>query len=69
MNKELDIILSLLILIVVPLILGEIYNFYLKIKNSNFFDTWYIGIWLLFFIIISWTILLLTYWYFYFKLI
>jgi hypothetical protein len=69
MNKELEIILSLLILIVVPLILGEIYNFYLKIKNSNFFDTWYIGIWLLFFIIISWTILLLTYWYFYFKLI
>jgi hypothetical protein len=69
MNKELEIILSLLILIVVPLILGKITNFYLKIKNSNFFDTWYIGIWLLFFIIISWTILLLTYWYFYFKLI
>jgi hypothetical protein len=69
MNKELEIILSLLILIVVPTILGRIYNFYLKIKNSNFFDVWYIGIWLLFFIIISWTILLLTYWYFYFKLI
>jgi len=69
MNKELEIILSLLILIVVPLIFGKITNFYLKIKNSNFFDVWYIGIWLLFFIIISWTILLLTYWYFYFKLI
>ena len=69
MNKELEIILSLLILLVIPILLGEIYNFYLKIKNSNFFDTWYIGIWLLFFIIISWTILLLTYWYFYFKLI
>jgi hypothetical protein len=69
MNKELEIILSLLMLLVVPTILGRIYNFYLKIKNSNFFDVWYIGIWLLFFIIISWTILLLTYWYFYFKLI
>jgi hypothetical protein len=69
MNKELEIILSLLMLLVVPTILGRIYNFYLKIKNSNFFDVWYIGIWLLFFIIISWTILLLTYWYFYFKLL
>jgi hypothetical protein len=69
MNKELEIILSLLILIVVPLILGKITNFYLKIENSNFFDTWYNGMWLLFFIIVLWTILLLTYWYFYFKFI
>ena len=69
MNKELEIIMSLLILIVVPLILGKITNFYLKIKNSNFFDTWYNGMWLLFFIIVLWTILLLTYWYFYFKFI
>jgi hypothetical protein len=69
MNKELEMILSLLMLLVVPTILGRIYNFYLKIKNSNFLDTWSIGIWLLFFIIISWTILLLTYWYFYFKLL
>ena len=69
MNKELEMILSLLMLLVVPILLGKICNFYLKIKNSNFLDTWYIGIWLLFFIIILWTILLLTYWYFYFKLL
>jgi hypothetical protein len=69
MNKELEMILSLLMLLVVPILLGKICNFYLKIKNSNFLDTWYIGMWLLFFIIILCTILILIYWYFYFKLI
>ena len=52
MNKELEIILGILIILVVPIVLGKVTNIILKIKNTNFFDTWYIGMWLLFFILI-----------------
>lgn len=52
MNKELEIILGVLIILVVPIVLGKVTNIILKIKNTNFFDTWYIGMWLLFFILI-----------------
>ena len=52
MNKELEIILGILIILVIPIVLGRVTNIILKIKNTNFFDTWYIGMWLLFFILI-----------------
>ena len=52
MNKELEIILGILIISVIPIVLGRVTNIILKIKNTNFFDTWYIGMWLLFFILI-----------------
>ena len=52
MNKELEIILGILIISVIPIVLGRVTNIILKIKNTNFFDTWYIGIWLTFFIVV-----------------
>lgn len=52
MNKELEMILSILIILVIPIVLGRVTNIILKIKNTNFFDTWYIGIWLTFFIVV-----------------
>ena len=52
MNKELEIILGILIISVIPIVLGRVTNIILKIKNTNFFDTWYIGMWLVFFILI-----------------
>ena len=52
MNKELEIILGILIILVIPIVLGRVTNIILKIKNTNFFDTWYIGIWLTFFIVV-----------------
>jgi hypothetical protein len=52
-NKELEMILSILMILVFPTILGKITNFIFKIKNNNnFVDTWYTGIWSSFFIII-----------------
>jgi hypothetical protein len=52
MNKELEMILSILIILVVPTILGKITNLIFKIKNNNFVDMWYNGIWLTFFIVV-----------------
>ena len=52
MNKELEIILGILIISLIPIVLGRVTNIILKIKNTNFFDTWYIGIWLTFFIVV-----------------
>ena len=52
MNEELEMILSILIILVVPTILGKITNLIFKIKNNNFVDMWYNGIWLTFFIVV-----------------
>ena len=60
-NKELEIILSILIILVVPTILGKITNLIFKIKNSNFLDMWYTGIWATFFIVASSVLLFSTY--------
>ena len=52
MNKELEMILSILLILVAPTILGKITNLIFKIKNNNFVDMWYNGIWLTFFIVV-----------------
>lgn len=52
MNKELEMILSILLILVVPTILGKSTNLIFKIKNNNFVDMWYNGIWLTFFIVV-----------------
>jgi predicted neutral ceramidase superfamily lipid hydrolase len=60
-NKELEVILSILILLVVPTILGKITNIIFKIKSNGFLNTWYIGIWSLFFITVLVVFLFSTY--------
>lgn len=60
-NKELEMILSMLIIIVVPTILGKITNLIFKIKNNNFVDMWYNGIWSTFFIVVLSVLLFSTY--------
>ena len=60
-NKELEMVFSILLILVVPTILGKITNFILKIKNNNFVDTWYTGIWSTFLIFVLWVFLFLTY--------
>jgi predicted Na+-dependent transporter len=60
-NKELEVILSILIILVVPTILGKITNIIFKIKNYNFLDMWYTGIWTTFFIVVLIVLLFSTY--------
>jgi hypothetical protein len=60
-NKELEMILSMLIILVVPTILGKITNLIFKIKNNNFVDMWYNGIWSTFFIVVLSVLLFSTY--------
>lgn len=60
-NKELEMILSILIILVVPTILGKITNLIFKIKNNNFLDMWYNGIWSTFFIVVLSVLLFSTY--------
>lgn len=60
-NKELEMVFSILLILVVPTILGKITNFIFKIKNNNFVDTWYTGIWSTFLIFVLWVFLFLTY--------
>ena len=60
-NKELEMILSILLILVVPTILGKITNLIFKIKNNNFVDMWYTGIWATFFIVASSVLLFSTY--------
>jgi predicted Na+-dependent transporter len=60
-NKELEMILGIVIILILPIILGRITNLIFKIKNMSFFDTWYIGIWSLFFITILSVFLFSTY--------
>lgn len=52
MNKELEIILGILIILVVPIVFGKVINIIFKIKNTNFFNMWYNGILVLFLILI-----------------
>ena len=51
-NKELEMILGILIILVAPTIIGNLTNLIFKIKNDSFLDRWYTGIWSLFFIMI-----------------
>jgi predicted Na+-dependent transporter len=60
-NKELEMILGILIILVVPTILGKITNLIFKIKNNNFVDMWYNGIWSTFFIVVLSVLLFSTY--------
>ena len=60
-NKELEMVFSILLILGVPTILGKITNFILKIKNNNFVDTWYTGIWSTVLIFVLWVFLFLTY--------
>lgn len=60
-NKELEMILGILIILVAPTILGKITNLIFKIKNDSFLDRWYTGIWSLFFIMILVVLLFSTY--------
>ena len=60
-NKELEMVFSILLILVVPTILGKITNFIFKIKNNNFVDMWYTGIWATFFIVASSVLLFSTY--------
>ena len=60
-NKELGMILGIVIILILPIILGRITNLIFKIKNMSFFDTWYIGIWSLFFITVLVVFLFSTY--------
>jgi predicted Na+-dependent transporter len=60
-NKELEMILGILIILVVPTILGKIINLIFKIKNNNFVDMWYNGIWSTFFIVVLSVLLFSTY--------
>lgn len=60
-NKELEMILGILIILVAPTILGKITNLIFKIKNNNFVDIWYTGIWSSFFIMILVVLLFSTY--------
>ena len=60
-NKELEMILGILIILVAPTILGKITNLIFKIKNNNFVDIWYTGIWFSFFIMILVVLLFSTY--------
>jgi predicted Na+-dependent transporter len=60
-NKELEMILGILIILVIPTILGKITNLIFKIKNNNFVDMWYNGIWSTFFIVVLSVLLFSTY--------
>jgi hypothetical protein len=60
-NKELEMILGILIILVVPTILGKITNIIFKIKSNGFLNTWYTGIWSLFFITVLAVFLFSTY--------
>jgi len=60
-NKELEMILGILIILVVPTIFGKITNLIFKIKNNNFVDMWYNGIWSTFFIVVLSVLLFSTY--------
>ena len=60
-NKELEMILGILIILVAPTIIGNLTNLIFKIKNNNFVDIWYTGIWSSFFIMILVVLLFSTY--------
>jgi hypothetical protein len=60
-NKELEIILSLITVLLVPTLIGKITNIIFKIKSNGFLNTWYTGIWSLFFITILVVFLFSTY--------
>lgn len=60
-NKELEMILGILIILVAPTIIGNLTNLIFKIKNDSFLDRWYTGIWSLFFIMILVVLLFSTY--------
>ena len=51
--KELEMILAILIVLIVPTILGKITNLIFKIKNRSFSDTWYTGIWSSFIVMVA----------------
>jgi hypothetical protein len=60
-NKELDIILSILTVLLLPTLIGKITNIIFKIKSNGFLNTWYTGIWSLFFITVLVVFLFSTY--------
>ena len=60
-NKELEMILGILIILVAPTIIGNLTKLIFKIKNDSFLDRWYTGIWSLFFIMILVVLLFSTY--------
>jgi predicted neutral ceramidase superfamily lipid hydrolase len=60
-NKELDIILSLITVLLLPTLIGKITNIIFKIKSNSFLNTWYTGIWSLFFITVLVVFLFSTY--------
>lgn len=60
-NKELDIILSILTVLLLPTLIGKITNIIFKIKSNSFLNTWYTGIWSLFFITVLVVFLFSTY--------
>jgi predicted Na+-dependent transporter len=51
-NKELEMILGILIILILPTMIGSLTNLIFKIKNNSISDRWYTGIWSLFFIMI-----------------
>ena len=60
-NKELEMILSLITVLLLPTLIGKITNIIFKIKSNSFLNTWYTGIWSLFFITVLVVFLFSTY--------
>jgi hypothetical protein len=60
-NKEFEVVFAILIILIIPTLIGKITNIIFKIKSNGFLNTWYTGIWSLFFITILVVFLFSTY--------